>query len=383
MSDKSRQVFQTNDAKRYKATQWTLRIVGAILIFITAVVVIAVLRGKNPSMPVMNSVGNSYKSKVDPSNAFTLSTPLNKKFKGFKDFLNKRIAYEEKHQQPIDAKLIRAAFYTPWSPLSLLDLRSNGGKLNTIYPEWFFINPKTYQLDSRIDKEALSVMKHYGLSIQPILNNFISVPGKQGNFSGDLLHTVLHDQKIQNNLIAQIISTLKQNQLQGINIDFEEMNENSDEFLNSFMKNLYTQFSKNGLTVSIDIMADNSDYNVKFLKDYTDYFIIMAYDQFNDPSQAGPIADQKWIEKQMDSIAKDVPSEKLILGIGAYGRQWIKYENGTRTEDITYSQAIDRAKISKSEISFDNNSYNLHYAYDFAGSADEFASKNNVWLTAR
>lgn len=381
MPDKSRQIFQTENAKRYKATQWTFRIVGAILIFITAIVIITVLRGKNPTMPLMKSVGNSYKSKIDPSNAFTLSTPLNKKFKGFKDFLNKRIAYEESSKQHVDAKLIRAAFYTPWSPLSLLDLRSNGGKLNTIYPEWFFINPKTYRLDSRIDKEALSVMKHYGLSVQPILNNFISIPGKQGNFNGDLLHTVLHDQKIQNDLIAQIISTLKQNQLQGINIDFEEMKENSDEFLNAFMKNLYTRFKQNGLTVSIDIMPDNSDYNIKFLKDYSDYFIVMAYDQFNDPSQAGPISDQKWIEKQMDVIAKDVPSEKLILGIGAYGRQWIKDENGTRTEDITYSQAIDRAKISKSAISFDNNSYNLHYAYDFAGSAYEFESKNDVWFT--
>lgn len=381
MPDKSRQVFQTSDAKRYKATQWTFRIVSAVLIFITAVVVIAVVRGKNPSMPVMNSVGNSFKSKVDPSNTFTLTTPLNKKFKGFKDFLNKRIAFEEKSERPLDAKLIRAAFYTPWSYLSLVDLRANGGKLNTIYPEWFFINPKTYKLDSRIDKEALSVMKHHGLSIQPILNNFITVPGKQGNFSGEMLHTILHDQNIQNNLIAQIITTLKQNQLHGINIDFEEIKENSDQYLNAFMKNLYTQFKQNGLIVSIDVMPDNTDYDIKYLKDFTDYFIVMAYDQFNDNTQAGPISDQKWIEKIMDAIGKDVPSEKLILGIGAYGRQWITDENGTRIEDITYSQAIDRAKISKSIINFDDNTYNLHYAYDFAGSADEFASKNSVWFT--
>lgn len=381
MAEHSRQVFQTDNATRYRTTQWTIRIVTAVLILILLIVAVAVYNGKNPLMPTVKSIGNSFKSKVDPSNTFTLATPLNKKFKGFKDFLNKRIAYEEKNQSLTDAKLIRSAFYVPWSPLSLQDLRTNGGKLNTIYPEWFFINPKTYQLDSRIDKEALSVMKHYGLSIQPILNNFISVPGKQGKFNADLLHTVLHDQKIQNQLISQIIATLKANKLQGINIDFEEMNENSDEYLNAFMKNLYTQFKSNGLIVSIDIMADNSDYNIKYLKDYTDYFIIMAYDQFNDSSQAGPISDQKWIEKQLDQIAQNIPSEKLILGIGAYGRQWITDENGTHTEDITYSQAIDRAKISKSNINFDDNSYNLHYMYNFSGSAYEFASKNDVWFT--
>ncbi|WP_027378051.1 polysaccharide deacetylase family protein [Kaistella palustris] len=381
MPQDSRQVFQTNSAKRYRLTQWSIRLVASVLLFILIVVGIAVARGKNPSMPQMNSVGKLFQSKINPDNKFTLTTPLNKKFKGFKDFLQKKISAEKAGTNMVNARLIRGAFYVPWSPLSLYDLRTNGDKLNTIYPEWFFINPKTFQLDSRIDAEALSVMKHHKLSIQPILNNFISARGSQGNFSGELLHTVLHDKKIQNRLIAQIINTLKANQLQGINIDFEEMNENSDEFLNAFMKNLYTQFKNNGLTVSIDIMADNSDYDHNYLKNYTDYFIVMAYDEFNDSSQAGPVSEQKWIEKQLDQIAKDIPAEKLILGLGAYGRQWITDENGTRTEDLTYSQVIDRAKISKSTITFDENSYNLHYAYDFEGSDDEPSSKNSVWFT--
>lgn len=381
MSEHSRQVFKTNSSKRYSLTKWTLRTVGFILLFALIVVGIAVVRGKNPSMPQMNSIRASFESKINPDNKFTLATPLNKKFKGFKDFLQQKILAEKSNASLVNAKLIRGAFYVPWSPLSLANLRANGSKLNTIYPEWFFINPKTFQLDSRIDKEALSVMKYHQLSVQPILNNFISVPGKQGNFSGDLLHTVLHNPQVQNQLIGQIIKTLKANNLQGINIDFEEMKENSDEYLNAFMRNLYTQFKQNGLIVSIDIMADNTDYNHNYLKDYTDYFIVMAYDQFNDTSQAGPVSDQKWIEKQLDQIAKDIPSEKLILGIGAYGRQWITDENGTRTEDLNYSQVIDRAKISKSNIDFDENSYNLHYAYNFSGSADEPASKNSVWFT--
>ncbi len=381
MSESSKQVFQSRNNSRYKATQWTLRFLAIIGIFILLTVGIAVIRGKNPSMPQMNSIRQAFQSKINPDNKFTFSTPLNKKFKGFKDFLRKKIKAENTSRNIVDARLVRAAFYVPWSATSLEDLRNNGDKLNTIYPEWFFINPKTLQLNSRIDKEALAVMKQHKLSVQPILNNFISVPGKQGNFSGELLHTVLHNENIQNQLISQIINVLKTNNLQGINIDFEEMNENSDQYLNAFMKNLYGKMKQNNLTVSIDIMADNADYNPMLLKDFTDYFIIMAYDQFNDNSQAGPISDQKWIEKQLDQIAKNVPSEKLILGLGAYGRQWISDENGTRTEDLTYSQVIDRAKISKSIISFDENSYNLHYAYDFKGSASELASKNSVWFT--
>ncbi|SEF65237.1 Glycosyltransferase, catalytic subunit of cellulose synthase and poly-beta-1,6-N-acetylglucosamine synthase [Halpernia humi] len=381
MSDNGNQVFQTLNNKRYSRTKWTFRIISALILTVVILVIFTVIRGKNPSLPQMNSVSNAYKTKLDPNSTFTLETKLNKKFKGFKDFLNKRIALENSSSKLKDARLVRGAFYVPWSPLSLSDLRTNGNKLNTIYPEWFFINPKTYRLDSRIDKDALGVMKHFGLSIQPILNNFISIPGKQGNFSGDLIKTVLHNPKIQDQLISDLIQTIKKNQLQGINIDFEEMNESSDEYLNAFSKKLYLAFKQNNLLVSIDVMPDNSDYNLKYLKDFTDYFIVMAYDQYNDSSQAGPISSQKWIEKQMDDVAKIVPSNKIILGVAGYGRQWITDSNGTHTEDITYSQAVDRAKISKSEIDYDDDTYNLHYDYNFAGSESDDATKNSVWFT--
>ncbi len=382
MSHADKQIFQTKNPKRYRATQWTIRILGIVALFIFSVVVVAVLNGKSPSLPEMKSIGNAYKTKVDPDNLFTLATPLNKKFKGFKSYLQKKLKNEKAVTSTVDAKLIRAAFYVPWSPLSLQDLRSNGDKLNTIYPEWFFINPKTYNLESRIDPVALGVMRHHKLSIQPILNNFISgTKANPGDFSGDLVHTILHNPKIQNRLISQLVQVLKANKLQGVNIDFEEMKEDSDEYLNAFQKNLYSAMHREGLIVSMDLMPDNADYNLSYLKNYNDYLIVMAYDQFNDPTAAGPISDQKWIEKQMDEVGKQVEPSKIILGLAGYGRQWISDEEGKRTEDITYSQAIDRAKISKSKIIFDNNSYNLTYSYDFEGSGNETASKNTVWFT--
>jgi len=202
MEDEHRQVFQTKSPKRYYFTKWSVRILVVLLVLITVIVSITILKGKNPSMPTMKSVGNSYKTKLDPSNPFTFQTKLNKKFKGFKEFLKKKISEDEESSLPVDTKRIRGAFYTPWSSLALTDLERYGHQLNTIYPEWFFINPKTLQLDSRIDKRALAIMKKHGLSIQPIFNNYVSVPGKEGGFSPELLHKILHNPAAQDRLIA-------------------------------------------------------------------------------------------------------------------------------------------------------------------------------------
>lgn len=380
MEDRQHQVFQTENAKRYLFTKWSLRLLSIFIAIVAVIVVFTILKGKNPSMPAMKSVENSYKAKLDPTNPFTFETKLNKKYKGFKTFLQEKIAQEKKTGHHTNTKLIRAAFYTPWSPLSLVDLRENGDKLNTIYPEWFFINPKTLRLDSRVDKNALSVMKHYKLSIQPIFNNFISKPGGEGAFSGQMLHQVLHNEQVQNQLIQDLLTEIKKYNLQGINIDFEEIKENTNEPLSKFQQKLYQAFKKNNLTVSMDVMADNTDYDVNVLQHAVDYFVLMAYDQYNDPTQAGPISAQKWIEKQVDQLAKNIPSEKIILGLGMYGRKWVKDEEGTHIEDLTYSQAIDQAKISNATIDFDDNSYNLHYGYHFNGNSQDLTSDNKVWF---
>ncbi len=58
------------------------------------------------------------------------------------------------------------------------------------------------------------------------------------------------------------------------------------------------------------------------LSKYNDYIFLMAYDQFSDNSGPGPIAHQKWIEGAVDDAVKNIPLQKLILCLAAYGYDW-------------------------------------------------------------
>jgi spore germination protein YaaH len=91
----------------------------------------------------------------------------------------------------------------------------------------------------------------------------------------------------------------------GINIDFEDMNLDSDENLIAFMKELSETFKQNKLLVSMDIMTDNDDYNIQKLNPYVDYFVLMAYDEYSADSDAGPVSSQKWIEAQTGKFLKN------------------------------------------------------------------------------
>ncbi len=383
------QIFQTNSPSRWKKVKWTFRILIIIFLFLMAVVVVALIRAAIPSQLNYDQQSKEYANKLDPSIPLTITHNQNKKYKGFKDFLEKkttedslknysRFYTDRANKNPY----IRAAFYTPWNQnASLPNLEEYGDNLNTIFPEWFFIDTTTYKLQTRIDSAGLAVMKKKQLRIMPIFNNFYT--GK--DFDGKLLHVILNDSTKRKAIIKQLVDTLTFYNLQGINIDFEELIEKTNEPLTQFQKELYNALHPIGMTVTMDVAVKNDDYDYEKLSAYNDYIILMAYDQFNNGSLPGPICAQKWIEEALDWTAAKIESDKIILGIAGYGYDWKLDKNGKVDEvkDITYSTAINNAKNVNANVDYDNDSYNLHYSYteeikDEDGSIEKY--KHEVWF---
>ena len=399
MSDSS-QIFQTSSAARWRSFQWSLRILLVIVLFFFVVLVVALIRGVNPSPVNIESLSKSYENKLDPSNPLTLANNQNKKYKGFKDFLIKKIkddsvkAIRQSQNKAVNKiPFIRAAFYTPWTATtSLPDLDKYGDKLNTIFPEWFFIDTAdNFRLQTRIDTAGLNLMRAKGLRIMPILNNFNStfkdVSGKlRPDFDGRLLHGILNNPVKQQKFIQQVMDTLSYYHLQGINIDFEDLIEPTNEPLTHFQQQLYAALHAQNMIVTMDVAVKNDDYDYKKLSDYNDFLILMAYDQYNPGSGPGPISGQKWIEEALDWTASKIESSKIILGVAGYGYDWTTDDEGKKlVKEMTYAEAIDKAKISNSTIDYDDDSYNLHFSYTDEHTDDSTRElikiKHEIWCT--
>ncbi|GAC1380526.1 MAG: glycosyltransferase [Ginsengibacter sp.] len=362
------------------------------------VLTFALIRGSKPNVPNLEAKSKAFENTLDPSHSLFLKQKSNAKYKGFKDFLIKKQkqeiddsikkaskAFFKDTAKTVDIPYIRAAFYTPWTKsTSLPALTSYGNNLNTIFPEYFFIDTNVqFHLQTRIDSAGLSEMRKKGIRIMPILDNFNSSKKVQ-NFQGKLAHTILTDTAKRRFFINQLVDTLKYYKFQGINVDFENLTEPTNDPLTSFQKDLYKALHANGLTVTMDVSVKNQDYDYKKLAEYNDYLILMAYDQYNDQTGPGPISGAKWIEDALDWISKKVNPEKIILGLAAYGQDWATDAEGKITvSPVTYSQAINIAKIANSKVYFDNNSYNLHFNYSVqqgVGSKSELI-KHEVWFT--
>ncbi|HXB93804.1 MAG TPA: polysaccharide deacetylase family protein, partial [Puia sp.] len=377
------QIFQTNSPGRWQRLKWSGRIILLFLVIGGVVFSIAISRDYKPALPRMKEQSQLYKKVLDTNRTFLIKNSLIEQYGGFRKYINEKVPYRGgafpgqskkdseraalQREQRSDTNFrsftkfpagIRAAFYVDWDAQSFLSLQQYIDKLNMVIPEWIFIDPTADTVYTDIDPRAWGVMKRSGVKILPILSN-----NYKELFRGDAVHRIINDPVKKKRLIDDVIKILEQNHFVGVNVDFEELQEKNNDKLVEFQKDLYDQLHARHLLVTQDVIPFNEDYDFKGLAKYNDYVFLMAYDQYSDNSGPGPIAHQKWIEGAVDDAVRNVPVQKLILCLAAYGYDWrLGKEMSSRT--VSYQQALFTAKDNDAIIDFDNDSYNLHYDYD-------------------
>ena len=357
----ARQVFQTNSRWRWKIFLWTSRILLSVVALMIPAIIITLAIGIKPELPQLLNDASTARHLINPVKPQGMNERELRKYKGFESYLNSLPGDKKLDTSKISLSnsRIRAAFYVDWDPQAFYSLQQNIGKLNMVIPEWFFIDPATDTLKAQIDTAALNLMKKHKVKIIALLNN-INQQKAAGEFDGNMLHRILHSREKKERLINDIVKYLRQFQLAGINIDFEEFTEKSDDPIIAFQRELYEKLHPNGFLVSQDIMPINEDFNGRELSKYNDYMLLMAYDEHYGTSVAGAISSQRWIEKVLDETAREIPSEKIILCVACYGYDWPAADEATI---VTYQQALAKAKQYKARVDFNNDTYNNCYQY--------------------
>ncbi|RYF83690.1 MAG: glycosyl transferase family 2, partial [Chitinophagaceae bacterium] len=373
-----KQVFQTANAGRWQRVKWGSRFLLFLFALCLAAFTIALgLAGNQINAPHLRSF--AYKPLRDTQSFVYKNSELARRYYGFRKFIDAKDSLEKKvtHKtlsafrdirSNTSAMAVRAAFFVDWDPQSFYSLERNINKLNLVIPEWLFFDAQTDTITTAIDKQALQVMRKSGVNIMPMLTNNVHEV-----FRGDIIHRIITSPAKKERLIGQLIRLLKTNQFAGVNIDFEDLQESTDENLVVFQKELYERLHAENLLVSQDVIPFNEDYNYDALAKYNDYLFVMAYDEFSESTKAGPVAEQKWIEAAIDEATKKLPANKIILGLAAYGYDWPKNSQAT---SLTYQQAVSIAKESEGKIEFDNGTYNLHCRY-----GDDNGVAHDVYFT--
>ncbi|SHJ00344.1 Spore germination protein YaaH [Geosporobacter subterraneus DSM 17957] len=192
------------------------------------------------------------------------------------------------------------------------------GSLNVVSPSYFDLNEDgSLKLTTRIDPSFIKEMQRRNIRVVPFLSN---------HWSREVARAALKNREA---LAQEIVDAIAKYNLDGVNADLENITEEDREAYVDFIRLLRQKLPK-GKELSVAVIANpsgrvtgiNGGHDYKGLAQYSDHLMVMTYDESYRGGPAGPVASISFVEKSIQYALKQIPAEKVLLGIPFYGRYW-------------------------------------------------------------
>ncbi|MEI7885714.1 MAG: glycosyl hydrolase family 18 protein [Clostridia bacterium] len=224
--------------------------------------------------------------------------------------------------------------------------------VNVIAPTWFALADLDGSITSKAEKYYLEWAKTQKLAVWPSVTNA---------FSPKLTNALLESSKNRAAFIENLLSLAKEYQLQGLNIDFENIYQADKTLLTQLVRELVPLAHKQGITISMDVTGYSTSptwslcYDRKALGERVDFLIYMAYDQHTaSGEEVGSVAEVSWVKENIAQMLEEVAAEKLILAMPLYQRLWFTDLQGKITvRSIGMNTAATWIAENKPKISYD------------------------------
>lgn len=223
------------------------------------------------------------------------------------------------------------------------------------------INPFVYTLKSDgtlLDNGKLDQEPWKSFIVEARKKNVRIIPTVMTS-NGELVHTLLSNQKTRIALEDHITAVVKEKGFDGIDIDFEGKKAETRDYFSTFLKGLYMRMGNKWVMCTVEARTPAEDRFVEIPKDlefandfpslnkYCDRVRFMTYDQqsvdltLNNAhvnELYAPVSDPAWVEKALRLAMKDIKKSKIVMGIPTYGYEYdvTAYANGY-TYDLLWS----------------------------------------------
>jgi spore germination protein YaaH len=203
--------------------------------------------------------------------------------------------------------------------------------INTLSPRWFFLQAGGVWSNSA-DSSRVSYARQNGKTIWAMAGN---------GFNRELTHQILAQSDARATAVRQLADLADRYQLDGINIDFENLLPEDRQLFTRFTQELAVQLHTLGKVLSVCVPPNlEADWSTPF--DYAalgaaaDYLIVMGYDEHwsGDP-EAGSVSSLPWLEGHVKKLASRVPPQKIIAALPLYSRLWSLQPDGAVSRDLT------------------------------------------------
>ncbi len=279
---------------------------------------------------------------------------------------------------PPNAPPIVAGFYVNWEETSPASTRRNIAHLTHFIPEWFHLHSHGHNYRSpnsplftdarqRVDRaEMTPLARQNGVAIVAMLNNFTR-KGKgeegEGGWDPGAIHDLVSDAGLRRRFALGLRDLLVKEKLQGINLDFEQIDPADSVNLVGFVEELYRALHPAGLLLTMDLEVENESVDIRGLAKWCDWVVPMFYDEHTGEGEPGAVGSIHWTEERLTALLKKIPAQKLVMGVGNHGYDWTQGKPGA--QNLTYQSAILQARDSQPDavVTLDPATLNPTFRY--------------------
>lgn len=190
--------------------------------------------------------------------------------------------------------------------------------VNVLSPTWLEFKDDKGNLIDRGTKSYVKRAHANGYQVWPLMSH---------NFgNSEWTHEILSSTQKRDKVIKQLVDYIGEYNVDGINIDIENLQQKTGPYWVQFMRELYPMLREQGVYVSTDIYVPSPwtiHYNRSEIAKSVDYLVIMAYDEhWGGSEEAGSVGSLPWVQQAIESTLEEVPADKVILGVPFYARLW-------------------------------------------------------------
>ena len=253
--------------------------------------------------------------------------------------------------------------------------------VNVVSPAFFYLDTDG-ELEENVGSEGQAYIEwahNNGYKVWPMVSNAVAA-----NESLDITSDIMNSYENRKKLIEDIVEKCVKYDLDGINIDFENMYAEDKDMYSRFIIELTPRLKEIGMVTSVDVTApDGADtwslcFDRNVIGDVADYIIFMAYDQNGTSStEPGTTAGYNWVKLNLAKFlqTEDIDSEKLILGIPFYTRVWTTNSSGdVISRNTVYMKNIDSVIPAGVEKSWNDDLKQNYVEYT------DGANKRQIWI---
>ncbi|NGP46678.1 LysM peptidoglycan-binding domain-containing protein [Bacillaceae bacterium SIJ1] len=300
-----------------------------------------------------------------------------------------RLEVSDRNERPLSL----LGYYTedegPGLPGSEESFFANADRLQDVslfYYQIHLENPTTLKkFDGFTDEDVERLVNDAharNVRVLAVVHNMLYREGPE-TISKDVASELVSSKQNRQALIANILKLLRRFDMDGIDLDIEEVYEEDRDLLSQFIIELGEALRNAGYFFSIAIPSKVSaedpnafakPFNYEVIGKAADQVVVMLYNEHGWPgSGPGPVVSIGRMEQALSYAKTEIPPEKILGAVSVFGFDFNLTTE--RNRYLTYESAIETAFEYDAMIQFDEESQTPYYSY-VAENGDE----HEVWF---